>query len=239
MYNLIMVTYHRSNDTIKSIMSILQHTTLPFKLSIIDNSAGGLEVVFERFKQVKNITIYRNSSNFGKGRAFMTWFNTIIAEDNNEFFIAIDADIIVGEKWLELLIESRTKITDKFAMLAPIIMNNRSQTFEYQMQTKLIMHKQQTMQHYKDELYSNTAIGGPLLLIDKQFFISIGGYLSEFIYGGDDGYICNKAKQLGYFTGITTNVSVLHSKSDEDSGYQAWKREHLNKDIHHKGYWDQ
>jgi len=234
-----MVTYHRSNDTIKSIMSILQHTTLPFKLSIIDNSSGGLEVVFDRLKHIKNITIYRNPSNFGKGRAFMTWFNTIMAEDVNDFFIAIDADIVVGNNWLESLIDSKNKITDKFAMLAPIIMNNRSQTFEYQMATKLIMHRQDTMQHYKDELYSNTSLGGPLLLIDKQFFISIGGYLTDFIYGGDDGHICKMAKQLGYFTGITAKVSVLHSKTDEDSGYQAWKREHLNKDIHHKGYWDQ
>lgn len=233
-----MVSYFRPNDFEQSLQSILNNTVEPFSLSIIDNSHGGLDNILRKYENNHNISIYRNSSNIGKGRGIMKWYNHIMKSSEHDHFISIDADIKVYPKWLTRLTEARRKISTPFAMIAPTIMNNYGEWFNIQLKTGMIMHNPKNMYNIIDEVYYNRYTAGPLLLIDRNFFENIGGYSQDQLYGSDDGKLCKAAENAGRFVGIASNVHVLHLRQDEEIGYQKWKKEHINTDGACIGYWD-
>lgn len=234
---IIMISYFRPNDFRRSIRSILNNTSEPFHLSIIDNSHGGLDSELNEYESHENITIYRNEINYGKGIGVMKWYNKIMSKSNSKHFISIDADIEVYQNWLTRLIEARNKITIPFGILAPVIMNNYGDWFIKQ-KNNLIMHNRKIHYHLKDEIYYNRYTAGPLLLIDRNFFENIGGYSQNQLYGSDDGKLCKAAADNNLFIGIASNVHVLHLRHDDEEGYQKWKLNNINTDMVHTGYWD-
>ncbi len=236
---LIMISYFRPDDFEQSVQSVLYNTIEPFHLSIIDNSHGGLDKELDKYQSHRNITIYRNQENLGKGRGVMKWYNHIMQSSQCDYFISIDADIKVYPHWLTRLNEARQKIVAPFAILAPVIMNNHGEWFTIQQKSGLIMHNNTVFYNLIDEVYYNRYTAGPLFYIDRQFFESNGGYSQNQLYGSDDGKLCRSAASQGKFIGIASNVHVLHLRQNDEIGYQKWKQNNVNTDGVCKGYWDQ
>lgn len=231
-----MVSYFRPIDFELSVESIINNTD-EYHLSIIDNSCGGLKKQLSKYSSHQHITIYENDTNIGKGRGVMKWYNQIMNNSTEKFFISIDSDIEVQPKWLPRLINARSKIKFPFGILAPTIMNTKGEWFNLQKQSKFIMHNTKVMYHISDELYYNRYTAGPVILIDREFFESINGYSQDQLYGSDDGKLCKAADDQGRFIGIISNVHVIHLRNDNSVEYQKWKNTNMGEDG--IGYWDQ
>lgn len=238
---LIMVTYHRPNDFTRCVRSILTNTAEPFHLTIIDNSCGGLDEKFKLFEN-KHITIHRNSANIGKGASFKRWYNQIMIHNKADYFVSIDSDLEVPPNWLTCLqiAYHRLNVNTSVGILAPAIINEPTETFEQQLATgQLVMHNiKGDFYEATPGIFFNRYTAGPLFLIDRQFYEQIGGYVSNQLYGNDDGRLCAAAVKHNRFVGIVSDVHVLHLNNDETDGYREWKRRNVNRADTQVGYWD-
>ncbi len=235
-----MVSYFRPNDLQQCVRSILTNTREPYHLSIIDNSHGKIDAVLDSFAN-QHITIYKNKTNIGKGRAFMVWYHEIMKQNTATNFVSIDSDIIVQPDWLtQMEIAYHRLSKHRPAILAPTIITNIDDNFQKQLKRgKLVMHRHTNNSHMVNGVYKNRYTSGPLLLINKQFFESVGGYNQTQLYGNEDGELCKSAAKQNRFIGIVPEVNVFHSNTDSDIGYKEWKKKNVNKDVDQQGYWDQ
>lgn len=236
--NIIMVTYHRPNDLHNCINSILLNTKLPFRLSIIDNSMGAIDAELNVYSNHPAITIYKNPQNIGKGASYQKWYSTIMREMRYKYFISMDSDVQAPPSWLMTMISIANEISN-IGILAPVLMSDERDTFQKQLlQNKLTMHVKHEMQEIQDGVYYNSKTAGPLLLLNRQFYESCGGYPGTRLFGNDDGALCKKAKQIGLFIGFTSKVACIHLSEDNQIGYREWKARNVNKAMDHKGHWD-
>jgi GT2 family glycosyltransferase len=242
-----MVSYFRPNDLRDSVFSILSNTQGPYHLSIIDNSAGGIDSTLNRLQEDASIifgtsiSVYRQPKNLGKGRAFMIWYNTIMKNSKSDHFVSIDSDIVVPPGWLTKMKSASLQVRQKqkLGILAPTIMNKPGEDFASQLAGRMNMHKiTKDSHHFNHRVYSNRYTAGPMFLIDRQFFESAGGYIQTQLYGNDDGALCERAAAQKRFIGIVIDVEVLHLDKDVDIGYREWKKRNVNKDVDQRGYWD-
>lgn len=235
--NIIMTSYHRPRDFTRSVDSILRHTDSPYKLFIIDNSVGGLNAELSNYTSNSSITIIRNHQNIGKAKSINTYYDLIMKRNNSNFFISMDSDVIVGKSWLTRF-NNASILSNRIGILAPTIMNYEHQYFNTQIKTKFIMHGSKNFYHFKDELFYNRHLAGPLFFINRSFF-ERHYYNDDQLYGNDDGDLCRAAYTEGLFTGILSNVHVVHSRLDETSDYIKWKHKNIHNKTITKGLWDQ
>lgn len=235
---LIMVTYFRPNDLKQCLDSILANTVEPFKLAIIDNSTGGLGSILDSIRD-ERIAIYKNPTNLGKGRAFMKWYHQIMRGNQSDFFVSIDPDLVVPEGWLTRMLRAAYGLPNP-GVLAPVLTQERGDTFiQQRTRGRLVMHKEdQGSGFVGPSLFRNRYTAGPLFLIHRPFFEQVGGYVQTQLYGNDDGELCKAAAKRNRFTGIVTDVEVLHLEGDVTPGYKAWKKRNVNRDVDRKGFWD-
>ncbi len=236
---LIMVSYHRPNDFQACLASILTNTAEPFRLSIIDNSMGGLDSVLATITDPR-ITIYRNQSNLGKSRAFMAWYPQIMVGNRNPIFVSLDADIQVPPGWLLQLLRAAYS-APRLGVLAPVLVRTSGDTLQQQLnRNELVMHRTDQFSTFITPLlYYNRQTAGPVFIIDRAFFDSVGGYAHTQLYGNDDGWLCATAQAKHRFVGIATAVEVVHLEQDVTDGYRAWKARNINGDVDYRGFWDQ
>jgi len=238
---IIMVSYFRPNDFQKSVESVLNNTTCPFHLSIIDNSQGNLDFRLNEYEKEKRVTIYRNTPNIGKGAAFNLWYKEIIKHCSLDHFISIDSDIVVPRGWLMQLKRSHIAISKRehFGIIAPVICNRPENTFAAQLSSgNFDMHRYDDLNHVEYlTVYRNRYTAGPLFLIDRTLFEKVGYYDGQ-LYGADDGRLCAAAARQNRFIGIDTSVEVLHMNDDETTGYREWKLRNITTDVDQHGHWD-
>ncbi len=235
---LIMVSYFRPNDFKLCINSILENTNGKYHLSVLDNSHGGLDEILTQLTD-SHITIYRNIENLGKGKAIMQWYKTIMRNNHHRQFISIDSDIIVDKGWLDKLQLAALRIKN-FGVIAPTIINDIDDTFDKQLSKKeFIMHKlDKNGKFIAPAIFQNRYLAGPLLLIDKQLFEKVGGYIQNQLYGNEDGELCKAAFKLKKFVGIATDVKIIHLNNDSTPGYREWKRRNIKGNVDGRGYFD-
>lgn len=240
---IIMVTYHRPNDFIRSIDSVLANTECPFHISVIDNSCGHINDALNNYRLNPLITIYQNDTNMGKGAAVNRWYDTIMRDNTLSHFISIDSDILVPPQWLLELQRSfyHMKRSTKVGLIAPAICNKPQETWQYQLDHKAVMHNISHITPAFDQypgLYYNRYTAGPLLIIDTKFFETTGKFYDQQIYGADDGFLCSTAHRNKAFIGINSNVLVTHINDDSDIEYVKWKERNVTRDVDQRGRWD-
>lgn len=103
MMSIIILTYNRFDDTIRSIESIYNYTKLPFELIIFDNASSDprMKKYLNNLEKTKNnVKIIFSQSNLGcsGGR------KRAIDFAKGEYIITLDSDISVTENWLENLL---------------------------------------------------------------------------------------------------------------------------------------
>lgn len=233
-----MVTYFRPNDLKRCLDSVLTNTVEPFRLSIIDNSHGGLDHVFSEIKD-ERVVVHRNTENLGKGKAFMRWYPHIMEGNNSEFFVSIDSDLVVPPGWLTRMMRAAYSVPSP-GVLAPVLTRKEGDGFDRQKaRGDLVMHREGPESGFvAPSVYRNRHTAGPLFLIHRKFFERVGGYAQTQLYGNDDGELCKAAHKKGRFIGIVTDVEVLHLEDDVTDDYKDWKRRNVRMDADRKGFWD-
>lgn len=233
-----MVTYHRHNDFTNCIESVLKNTIVNYHLHIIDNSRGAIDNVLARYETLKKITVYKNDQNIGKPKAVNSYYDQIMRECCLPYFISIDSDVIVKKAWLLELISSYQAINVKAGLIAPVIQNKISETWVWQLNNQVRMHNISELgSEVCPGVFTNRYTAGPAIIINKSLFESVGRFDEGQMYGADDGILCRKFTNRGYFVGINTNVSVIHSNLDSDQDYLDWKARNVSGDVDMTGRW--
>lgn len=101
--SIVILTYNRLDDTIRSIESIYKYTKLPFELIILDNASSDprMQKYLNNLEKTKNnVKIIYSQSNWGcsGGR------KRAISFARGEYIVTLDSDISVTENWLENLL---------------------------------------------------------------------------------------------------------------------------------------
>jgi len=230
---IIAISYHRALDFELCISSIISNTTMPYKLTIIDNSNGALDNELNALDQ--NVRIIRNPSNWGKGKSFKFWYNHITKKNDNELFVSLDADVIVPNGWLESMCRDAHEISNLGALAPTFVKSaddlNKNDPYDG------LMYMHVRGNEINKNIFHSPKTAGPLLLINKKFYDDVGGYPGDCLYGHDDGYICKMAVKSKRFIGYTESVVCIHSNLDCPHDYTQWKLNNVNKKKE-QGYWD-
>lgn len=239
---IIMISYFRPNDFRKSVESVLNNTTCPFYLSIIDNSHGGLDAELDWAEGDPRVTTYRNERNIGKGAGVNRWYRKIMEGSSVDHFVSIDSDVIVPSQWLLELKRAHSAVKEnlKPGIIAPAIVSQETKSWQDQISSgELNMHVMGDFREteFYPGLYHNRFTAGLLFLIDRSFFEQAGLYYDKQLYGTDDGMLCKSAYKAGRFVGINSRVEIEHSNSDGTPEYAAWKRRNVTKAVDQHGHW--
>jgi hypothetical protein len=236
---ILMCSYHRPRDFEACLTSILDNTRVPHKITILDNSCGGLDEQLS-WAECNGCRIIKSEENIGKGDIFKKYAEKLI--EGSQFFVSIDADIKVpemnGDDWLTILIRDSIRVDD-FAVLAPMYRRHfNPDPPQAQLENNLIMHVRNGLRETVPGVYYNRSTAGCLYLIDTEFYIKSGGYPGEKIFASDDGHLCHQAAIMRKFVGFTSNLIVRHLEHDITVGYSNWKMRNVDPGVNEKGYWD-
>ncbi|MHA2401480.1 MAG: glycosyltransferase [Candidatus Kariarchaeaceae archaeon] len=236
-----MVTYHRPNDFTNCVESILKNTIVKYHLHIIDNSQGAIDEQLNKYKNLANISVHRNDVNIGKPKSVNDCFFKI-SSNFNRFFVSMDSDIVVKKGWLLNLSRSFDFVSrsTKVGIIAPVIQNNNEETWQWQLTNGVRMHNISKLgddSHCRG-VFENRYTSGPVLVINRTLFDNVGGFDTKQLYGADDGILCRKSHNRGFFVGIDTNVTVMHVNNDSDKEYESWKVRNIKGNVDEKGRWD-
>ncbi|NGZ26239.1 MAG: glycosyltransferase family 2 protein [Magnetococcales bacterium] len=81
------------------IRSIIRHTgSLPYEIIVVDNHSTeeGCETIFQRLAALDQVTLIRNPSNLGFGKAN----NQALAISQGEVIVLLNSDMFVNQRWL-------------------------------------------------------------------------------------------------------------------------------------------
>ena len=190
--NLILVTY-RSENLIKKNLEILKK----FPVIIVDNSnSEELNLIVSKFD---NIKLIRSSINLGYGKAN----NLAISYSNTPFILIVNPDIILNEDSIKLLFKNFLNDPENIGILGPSLfdpnMNRRTNgSISY-------------IDHLKGVRISNSKNNIPLgntcckflmgccYLMNKDFFLSLGGFDKDFFMYFEDNDLCDRAINKGKY----------------------------------------
>ena len=223
----LMTTYHRPNDSLSSIMSVLTHTPELHTLHILDNSCGGIDNTLELINDSR-VSIHRSPTNIGKSRIVSERYNDAIKNCPLDHFIGMDGDIVVRDGWYTTLLSCAREVAP-WAALAPTIVEPGDATPRLHVSGK-------NTKKVKPGIWYNQNTAGGLLLIRRKFWENWGGYPGTQLYGNDDGALCKEAIRRNQFIGYTTKVVVEHYNSDSNGGYTDWKLKNVT-GLDNPGYW--
>ena len=239
--DIIMVTYHRPNDFTNCVESILKNTIVKYHLHIVDNSQGAIDEQLNKYENLANISVHRNDVNIGKPKSVNDCYFKM-GKSSNKFFVNMDSDIVVKKGWLLNLSRSYEFVSQstKVGIIAPVIQNSLKETWRWQLANVVRMHKINKLGNdlYCRGVYENLHTAGPVLLINRQLFDAVRGFDAKQLYGADDGSLCRKSHNRGFFVGIDTNVTVMHVNNDSDKEYESWKVRNIKGNVDEKGRWD-
>lgn len=224
----LMTTYHRPNDFLRSARSVLLHTPQLERLYILDNSTGGIDWALQQLDH-PYITIRRSPENIGKGAIVSQHYYEVMHGNNLDHFVGMDSDVVVCTHWYETLLATARKVSP-WAAIAPVY-NHPGEPDHMHMMVP-------SSREVLPGVWYNPPTAGPLFLIRRAFWENWGGYPGTQIYGRDDGALCKEAVRRGLFIGYTRHVVMSHINQDSEPGYLEWKSRNIMGDVDGKGYWD-
>ena len=195
--DILYITYNRIDATKITLPKLLQSTTYPFTLTIVDNGSSDntvsyLSEIFNSYKSKKVINLSLNNKNEGLSKPTNEFWKTSEAD----LLGKIDNDILVEDGWLEKLVSAHEKIPD-LAVIGGL---------HFPKQVVSYNKCKQNIFHYDDiQILRQPYIGGNY--IGKKNILLKNGFLEEtsntqFQLGGWTGYqqrLTSKGYIIGYY----------------------------------------
>ena len=232
---LILLSYNNQKLLKENIDSILKNTS-QFELLIVDNNSD-----IETKKYLDSITsnneqinVIYNENNVG----FPGGINIGLKENNNEYVVILNNDIIVTNNWLNRLIEI-AESNPKIGIIGPISNYVSGAQLDKSANYKSVeeMHKYaaKIAKENKGKLTEFPRVAFLCTLIKKEVIEKIGGLDERFSPGNfEDDDFCLRAQLAGYQTVIANDVFIHHygSISFKANGNKAYdERIHKNRQI--------
>ena len=217
--DIVMVTYHRVEITLKTIIELWERTRTPFRLLVVDNSPSNSDiqnVLIDFYREGKIHKLILLNENYGLERAR----NLLLPLIESKYCIFMDSDIMPQNSdpdWLSQLIELFEDHPEYGAIaLRPQAMVASGNPFrEYD--------KMRDAEKSKEfEVVPFTAAGYCRISLTEDIK-KMGGWRNEFINGGlghEENYLRDKMKELGKKVGYARDLRCWHFFGDQGTwGY--------------------
>lgn len=209
------ITFNRLNLTKQTFSSLLETTTTPFNLIVVDNgSEDGTPEYLDQFCQenvnkncFKNFKIIKNTKNLGIaiGR------NQALEKSTQEWLATIDNDVLLPAGWSEQCV----KILQANPKYAAIGVNFEDATFP------LIKDSNDNEFQHKDKGNLGTAC----MLFNRKIHKLLGYFNTEYgCYGEEDADLGARIRVLGLQLGyLKDNGQHLGSGENDQGPYREFK----------------
>lgn len=196
--DILMVTYNRRDFTEKAINHIIERTSRPFRLVVVDNaSKDGTRGYLQALRKMGIIDkLLLNNENVGLQKAK----NIGLEHIKSELYVDTDNDCLVpapnsfGQDWLSLLEGLMEKYSDFAAIsLRPQVLVGVGPIF-------------------KDapEVVENNLAGGSFRIMRKKAVDEVGGWADYFENRAEEWNICTKLRKAGWKVGYCRDIFTYH-----------------------------
>lgn len=194
--------------TITCLKSIWRHTKKLSEIIVVDD--GSTKEVREALQEIKGITLISNKKNVG----FPAACNIGISKVKSDFFVIMNNDVEVTEKWLTMLLENM-KTDPKLGIIGPktnyVSGPQMDPNAHYNSARELEQYAAAIRNRKPPRLEHFPRIVFFCVLIRTALYDKIGGLDENFGLGNfeDDDY-CLRATLTGWNCAIDHNVFVHH-----------------------------
>ncbi len=224
---IVIYVHNALNNVQHCIDSVLQHTTSPFSLIIIDDGSDVESAAFiVKISKEMNAKLIRNESAKGYTLAANQGMDTAL----EDFVILLNSNTIVSDDWLDRMIMC-AESSQTIGMVGPL-----SNTAYWQSVPNIAQHRDRANNPLPEgmsisQMAKLVAINSPCfyprlsfldgfcLLIKKAVIDGIGHFdestLGQEFYGEHD--YCIRARMKGWELAVANDVYVYHTQSKDDS----------------------
>lgn len=232
--SIIVVTHNNLRYTQECLRAVLEHTTVPYELLIIDNGSSDetqqwLSKFCRQHAQCRSIF---NTSNLGFPKAV----NQGLRMANGDNVVLLNNDVVVTDGWLEGLLQVAQNY-ENVGLVGPMTNEisgaQKDRTAWYVTLEHMKHHASVTRELYRNVVYEAVRVRFFCVLITKKALKLCGGLDERFTPGNceDDDY-CLRVQRAGLTIYIARDVFVHHygSKSFTRQG-QEWFQEILKQNT--------
>lgn len=188
------------------------------EIVIADNASSDDSVEWIK-KNYPNLRIILNNYNGG----FAKGYNDALSEIDAEYYVLLNSDIEVSEKWLEPMVELLDRRDDVAACQPKILSYYQKDHFEYAgaaggfidyygypfCRGRVFMSLEKDKGQYDDETEVFWATGACLMIRSKCFH-DIGGLDDDFFAHMEEIDLCWRLKNAGYKIMVTGKSHIYH-----------------------------
>lgn len=202
--------------TAKAILTMKEHTELPFEVVIVDNASPDMATAI--FKYIKDVTYLRMEENLG----FVKAVNEGIKAAKGEHIIVANNDILVTNRWLDKMVETAESSPDVGVVgLLTTDGGERQSIYNdklYKIERSFIKPENTNLINLRleeskqpNEVEEPNSIIFCLALIKRSVIDKVGLLGEEFGVGfGDDGDYCIRARDAGFKLMVRTDGFFYH-----------------------------
>ena len=188
------------------------------EIIVADNNSSdeSLSFIEKNHPEIRTIKL---DDNYG----FAGGYNKALEKVNAEYYLLLNSDIEVGDKWIEPLIDFMDK-NPKVAACSPIILDfNKRDYFEYAGAAGGYIDKFgytfcrgrifNTLEVNKEDLKNPLEVfwtSGACMLIRSELFKKTGGFDSHFFAHMEEVDLCWRLKNLGHTLAVVPESRVYH-----------------------------
>lgn len=207
--DIVITSYQRGEFTRTCIENIVQHTTTPYRIIVVDNGSNQetKDALWElEDKGMINILVLLDK-NYGLEPAKNLGLQFV----KSDRYVDTDNDILCPPyNWLEKL----HKLMDKDEKLAALACS--PQVF--------IGANKKEMFAKSGKVLERNFVGGSLRLMNTKLVKELGGWRSEpkdmiEANRGEEHYICGKIREAGYKVGYSRDIECFHLFGEGEWGY--------------------
>lgn len=228
--SIIIPIYNAYEDSKKCIESVLQKTTQPYEIILINDNSTDKRIneLLEFFNEKDNITVINNEINKG----FVKNVNIGIKHSEHDV-VLLNSDTVVTDKWLEKLkiaayknknIGTVTPISNNAgAFSAPkFAVRNRIPNYLSLSEMANIVEKS------SNKIFMETPTGNGFCMYIKRDTINSVGFFDEIFGKGycEENDYCMRAKDEGWINIIDDHTYIFHNESSSFQGERQSLFEH-------------
>ncbi len=187
----------------QSIISILNQTYSFDEIIVIDDNSS--DKTCQIIKKFKEIRLIKNNSN--KGLSFNR--NLAIKNSSNDLVAAIDADVVLSENWLEIILE-KFNHNENIMCSGKMVEKYTNNIFN------LWRAKYYSQNWGDDDIYDPPFLFGCNTIQNKKIWESIGGYDENLFTNGEDIDFSNKIKDTNNYKLIYCSKALCEHLQEDN-----------------------
>lgn len=218
--NTIIITFN-GIQWIDRCLESLQKSTIPLKITIIDNSSidGTPQAIRAKFPEVSLVQLDKN---LGFGQANNIGLKKAL-DDEADFVFLLNQDAWVENETIKLLVDAHKQFPE-YGIISPIHLNGQGTGLDYGFLNYLCRDNKRIFlkelfvkqKHEHSIIYPLDFINAAFWLIPRSTLETVGGFNPLFFHYGEDREYVNRCLFFGLKTGFVPLAKGYHDRLQGD-----------------------